>query len=454
MRTHFFQNKCKFQFVNFFSEFTMKISKFLAAISASLIFCSCSSDGGGLTKAEDKTPQGNSASHAKVDYSAGRAMDARLGKGINLGNAWDGNSYYSCGTLREGDDFEYTNLNGENKSITLTGADQIFFGNLPAMRYNDGCPDKLDGGWSNPIDDSYFALVKAAGFNSIRLPVRWQHNSDPVTHTINPDRLAGVLEDVQKAVNAGLAVVISFHWYYEIMFAANHAKTHPDLYEAEMLHYTSLWSQAAAALNAFPDDMIVFDILNEPTMNSADRLNEVMTAGYKAIRAAAPGKTIMFESFHAAKFADITSLELPQDGNIIYSGHYYEPYGFTHQGHSDKFPCRGDAAYSITASADLKSYMGTIKKLYPDVNGTGSVPVNMGEFGVSGGASANTSSCKAGENPPTDAAKAKWAAGVIAAAEALGISWHYWGLAGVGGFEAYDKKNGTWLEGFPAAFGL
>ncbi|PWJ69003.1 MULTISPECIES: glycoside hydrolase family 5 protein [unclassified Fibrobacter] len=431
----------------------MKISKILTALAASALLCSCSSDGGGLTKAEDKGSTGaTSSAHAKVDYSKGRAMNARLGKGINLGNAWDGAAYWSCGTLTEGFDLEYVNLNGESKSITLASSDQMFFNNLPASRYNSDCADKLDASWSNPIPDDYFTLVKQAGFNSIRLPVRWQHNSDPVTHKVNPERLAGVMEDIQLAVNAGLAVVVSFHWYYEIMFAANHAKTHPDLYEAELFHFISLWSEVATALNIFPDDMIVFDILNEPTMSSVEKLNEVMNAGYQAIRAAAPGKTIMFESKQSAKFAEITNLELPADGNIIYSGHYYEPYGFTHQGHS--YACRGDAAYSMTANNDLKTYAATVKKLYPDVVAGLYLPMNMGEFGVSGGESANRNSCKSGENPPTNAAKARWAQGVIAAAEALGISWHYWGLAGVGGFEAYDKKTNTWLEGFPAAFGL
>lgn len=432
----------------------MKISKILAALSASLLLCSCGDEGGGLTKVQDQggsTSGTTTVTHAKIDYSAGRAMNARLGKGINLGNAWDGNSYYSCGTIKIDDDFTYTNLNGETKVITLTSKDdKIYSGNLPLERYNNGCRDALDGGWSNPIDDSYFKLIKDAGFNSIRLPVRWQHNSDPVTHKVNPARLAGVLEDVSLAVAQGLPVVISFHWYYEIMFAADHAVSNPDLFEAELFHFISIWSEVATAMNAFPDDMIVFDILNEPQMKSADRLNDVMTAGYKAIRAAAPGKTIMFESKQSAKFAEITSLELPQDGNIIFSGHYYEPYGFTHQGHS--YACRGDDAYAMTASTDLANYMATIKKLYPDING-GTVAVNMGEFGVSGGDGANKSSCSAGSQPPTATAKAKWAKGVIAAAEKNNMSWHYWGLVGVGGFEAMSK-SGEWYEGFPEAFGL
>jgi len=432
----------------------MQFFKYLAPIMTTLLIAGCSSDGGGLNKAEEEEPTSSaSTAHPKVDYTKGRTMNARLGKGINLGNAWDGNSYWGCGTLSEGDDFVYT-INGVEKKITLTSSDRSFFGNLPLERYNFTCNDGLDGGWGNPIKDEYFTLIKQAGFNSVRIPVRWQHNSDPVTHAVNPERLAGVLEDVQLAINAGLAVVVSFHWYYEIMFAANKANTYPDLYEFEKEHYASIWGQVASAFEAanIPDDMIVYDLLNEPTFTSAERMNEVLLTGYNAIRAVAPGKTIMFESKQSAKFAEISSLEMPADGNIIYSGHYYEPYGFTHQGHS--YACQGDAAYSMTAANDFKTYVASIKKLYPDSVSGLYIPVNMGEFGVSGGAYANTSSCADGTTPPSDAMKAKWAKGAIAAAEAYGMSWHYWGFVGVGGFEAYDKKNNVWLEGFPAAFGL
>ncbi|MCQ2102140.1 MAG: glycoside hydrolase family 5 protein [Fibrobacter sp.] len=428
------------------------VSTMTAALICGFGLLGCSSDGGGHAAVEAPAEE-EEAPIIPVDYSKGRAMNKRLGKGINLGNAWDGNSYWSCGMLRDGDTFTYTNLNGQTKEIVLSGADAAYFGNLPSERYNFGCEDRLDASWSNPIEDSYFTLLKNAGFNSVRIPVRWQHNSDPVTHKVNPERLAGVMDDIQKAIDAGLAVVVSFHWYYEIMFAANHSDKNPDLYEAEKVHYASIWTEVATALNAFPDDMVVFDILNEPTMKSVDNLNEVMTLGYQAIRAAAPGKTIMFESMGAAKFAQLSVLRLPQDGNIIYSGHYYEPYGFTHQGHS--YSCNGDAAFSNNAVADLKGYVAMAKRLYPDING-GSVPMNMGEFGVSGGGVGNTSTCNGNgvEALPSAQAKARWAQQSIEAAEALDMSWHYWGLAGVGGFEAYDKVDETWYEGFPAAFGL
>ena len=81
--------------------------------------------------------------------------------------------------------------------------------------------------------------------------------------------------------------------------------------------------------------------------------------------------------------------------------------------------------------------------------------MNMGEFGISGGGDfANSRSCNEGESLPSDRMKAKWAKLTIQAAESNDISWHYWGFTKVGGFEAYNRNEGTWYSGFPEAFGL
>lgn len=387
-----------------------------------------------------------------VDYTLGRAMNKRLGKGINLGNAWDGNSYWSCGTLAQGDT-TYYQVNGVTYPVYLSGTDAQYFNNLPMVRYNYGenCDDLLDGAWSNPIKDEYFRLLKDAGFNSVRIPVRWQHNSDPVTHKVNPARLAGVKEDVQLAIDAGLAVVVSFHWYYEMSFFATNAAKFPELYKAEKEHFAAIWSEVATAFKDFPDTMLVWDLLNEPTMTQASKLNEVMKAGYEAIRAADPNKTIMFESYQAGRFKALRYLELPEDGNIIFSGHYYEPFEYSHQGHSSMYSCKGDAAYGSTAFDDFQDYVFMAMDLYPDINGK-PLPMNMGEFGISGGPGGPCE--RKGQPGPSNAKRALWAQKAIENAEAYGISWHYWGFVGVGGFEAYDKTNNAWYEGFPDAFGL
>jgi endoglucanase len=382
------------------------MKKFIfALLTAALVpVCFVSCDSSSAPPAVESSQEGTSDQGRKivpVDYSKGRAMNKRLGKGINLGNSWDGD--------------------GRN------------------------CTDNC---WSNPIEDSDFKIIKEAGFNSIRLPVRWQRNSDRETHTVDPEMLAGVKEDVTLAINEGLVVLLDFHHYVELnaLGGGAHRKRADtlEMFQKEKEHFVALWTQIATEFNAFPDSMIAFDILNEPTIPSKDLVNDVLLSAYAAIRAAAPGKTIMFESYNAAKFGQLSILDLPADGNIIYSGHYYDPYTFSHQGHG--YDCLGDAAYSNNAASDFMGYAKMGMQLYPDVSGTDFIPMNMGEFGIAG-----RSGWECGDEAPSDEAKAKWAAETVKAAEKYNMSFHYWGLTYVGGFEAYDRKGKAWYPGFPQA---
>ena len=379
----------------------MKKSLFLLAVFG-LTLAACSDDDS-PTKAKEK--EGEERTVVAVDYTAGRAMNQRLGKGINLGNSWDSQSW-----------------------------------------------GKLDGGWENPIEDNDFKVIKEAGFNSVRIPVRWNEDSDYETHKVKAERLAGVKEDIQLAIDQGLAVVVNFHHYTTLnaLGGGGYFREKADstaLFLAEKEHFLALWDQVSKELNSFPDSLLVLEILNEPTIPGAEIVNDIMMSAYEVIRKNAPRKTIMFEAYHAAKFADLTDLKLPEDGNIIFSGHYYEPYEFSHEGHG--YECVGDKAYNSTAAADIKGYVQLAQKLYPDVNG-GHVPMNMGEFGVSGG-TGTQSSCS-GSGKTSDSKKALWAKKAAKAAESYDISWHYWGFTKVGGFEAYSRKDSKWNPGFPGAF--
>ena len=391
------------------------------AIALGFMLGACSSEGNPHTAAT-VTPKEDDAQKQQqqetprtivpVDYTQGRIMNARIGKGINLGNSWD----------------------------------------------SDG--NRLDSSWGNYIRDYDFPFIKKAGFNSVRIPVRWQRNSDYTTHTVDQRRLDGVKEDIQLAIDQGLVVIVNFHHYVQLNCAGGGGQgcTYDSTaYETEKTHFLGMWAQVAQEMDAFPDSMLVLEILNEPTISDADRVDKLMNDAYQVIRSVTKTKTIMFESYHSAKFEELNILHLPADGNIIYSGHYYEPYGFSHQGHS--FACKGDATYNNDAFDDLSKYVKQAKALYPDVNGVDQIPMNMGEFGISGGTEyANKNTCKEGESLPSAKMKAQWAQLSIRAAETYGISWNYWGFTSVGGFEAahHNAMDETieWYEGFPAAFGL
>ncbi|MCF0225577.1 MAG: cellulase family glycosylhydrolase, partial [Fibrobacter sp.] len=129
--------------------------------------------------------------------------------------------------------------------------------------------------------------------------------------------------------------------------------------------------------------------------------------------------------------AQSKNIDLPKDGNIIVTGHYYEPYSFSHQGHG--YDCNGNASDGISSMPNqFKGYVDSIAVYFPDANG-GSVPVNLGEFGV-----ANKGSCSS----ISDSKREKWTDAVLAQAEKYGMSWHYWCYKNCGGFEAYN--GGSW----------
>ncbi len=379
------------------------IKNFLSAIAIGCAFIACESgtDAPPEYKGGNNNNNGNTSTVVPVDYTAGRIMNARLGRGINLGNSWES-----------------------------TGSD--------------------DGGWGNPIRDTDFGIIKAAGLNSVRIPVQWSQDADPVTHNVSPTRLAGVMEDIQLAINNGLAVVVNFHHYFQLNcygggYSSQGCKYDATKFEQEKAHFLAMWANLATALNVFPDSMLVLEILNEPSIPSAGRVDSLMNDAYNVIRAVAPGKTIMFESYHLAKFYELASLHLPPDGNIIFSGHYYEPYQYSHQGLG--YACKGDLMKANSAKQDFDKYAIDAKKLYPDVNGVDHIPMNMGEFGVAGGPG---TACPS-DSSVSDAGKAEWAQKTVQAAWEHGISFHYWSFGPTTGFEAFDIYKETWYPGFPQA---
>jgi len=387
--------------------FVCKDSKWNYATEAELLDAAVSAQNGACSSANKGTVVSHDSKYVvcmnnswkalevtPVDYSKGRMMNAKLGRGMNLGNAW------------------------ESKGQKGGSAD---------------C------GWNNCIKDEYFKIIKDAGFNSIRLPVRWNYDAGQNSpYTIDAGRLAGVMEDINLALKQGLVVIVNFHHYEELNNAASNYNSNPSFYESEKKRFLGMWEQVATAMDGYGDDQIVLEILNEPHGMDNKYVDELMLAAYEVIRKNAPGKTIMFEGNGYSKFAQISNVKLPADGNIIFTGHYYEPFSFSHQGHGYDCGTRLKDSDLTKMPGQFKAYVDSALVHYPDVNG-GHIPLNMGEFGIS--------TCSG--NGPTEEERAKWTDAAIAEAEKNGMSWHYWGLTGVGGFEAY---NGSWFSELYSVF--
>lgn len=90
--------------------------------------------------------------------------------------------------------------------------------------------------WGNPIKDEYFTLMKQAGFDTVRIPIRWSaHALTSSPYSIDSTFFSRVDHVVDTALNAGLNVIINIHHYEELM-------TDPEGHKERFL---ALWSQIA-----------------------------------------------------------------------------------------------------------------------------------------------------------------------------------------------------------------
>jgi endoglucanase len=372
----------------------------LLGIAGCAFFLASCSDGGGGAVVAPSSSSGNgqvdcAEGQAKYDYSFARKVNGFLGRGINLGNGFDGH----CSNAAN---------NGEN-------------GVEPSGGW-DNC-------WSNAIKQEYFPLLKAAGFQSIRLPVRWNSragNSPP--YTINPAFTARVKEVVNQAISAGFPVIINIHHYNELIDATgdNLAKEQEKFYE--------LWRQIAREFKDYSNDSLVFELLNEPRNSiKSGQLNTMVSAVWPIIRETNPGRIIMINPAEWGHFTNMTNLRTPPDEKVILSGHQYFPHEFTHQGMSG-YPTTGVSwGTAEDRAAMIEQIEGTAEKLkcrFPDVNGE-SAPLNIGEFGAS------TSS--------PEASRVSYNNALRESMEKYNMSWHYWCLTGCQ-FDVYNKSSSTWNE--------
>ncbi|MGN0165789.1 MAG: glycoside hydrolase family 5 protein [Lachnospiraceae bacterium] len=102
--------------------------------------------------------------------------------------------------------------------------------------------------------------MKAAGFNTIRIPVYWGNMMEnDGTFTINPEYIARVKEVVDYARNAGMYVVINIHHYDEFLIRRYvESGTLAECAET----FTCLWTQIAEYFKDY-SDYLVFEGYNE-----------------------------------------------------------------------------------------------------------------------------------------------------------------------------------------------
>ena len=147
------------------------------------------------------------------------------------------------------------NLGNTMEAYEATDCDKITYEWMPVS--GDNKPSDYETCWGAPVTtQEMIDGVKAAGFNTVRIPVYWGNMmANDGTWTINSEYIGRVKEIVDYCMNDDLYAVINIHHFDEFIIRRNNLANCRSIFER-------LWTQIAEYFNDYPDTL-VFEGFNE-----------------------------------------------------------------------------------------------------------------------------------------------------------------------------------------------
>lgn len=278
-----------------------------------------------------------------------------------------------------------------------------------------------EGDWGLSVQEEYLDLIKEAGFNFVRLPVRWSSHAeaDP-PFTIDHVFIARVDKVIGWALDRKLAIIIDFHHYEEM---ATDPWGHKD-------RFMGIWRQLAEHYKDYPPS-VLFELLNEPTGElDAALWNEYFVEALAVVRETNPTRDVIVGPTLWNAYNMVSSLDTPNDQRLIVTFHYYLPFQFTHQGAEwveGSEPWLG-TTWNATdpQKVEISSHFDSVAE-WAESHG---LRVLLGEFGVYSKADMDS--------------RVRWTEFVRSEAARHGFAWAYWEFGS--GFGVYDPEANVWRE--------
>ena len=258
--------------------------------------------------------------------------------------------------------------------------------------------------WGNPVTNkAMIDTIKAAGFNTVRIPVSWGAKMDSNTYQISDSWMNRVQEIVDYVIDNDMYCIVNIHhdntdFDYETKI--HHFPDFPYFYP-DSAHYqqsekfvTAVWSQVSERFKGY-DNHLIFETMNEPRLvahnnewwidpnnndckDAMNCINKLNAAALNVIRQSGGNneKRFVLLPTYAAN-PDAATLEgcvMPNDDHIMAEIHAYRPYNFclANDGTGvSKFNAQSDGA-------EIYSMMNNLKNRFLN-NG---IPVVIDEFGA------------------------------------------------------------------------
>jgi len=287
-----------------------------------------------------------------------------------------------------------------------------------------------EGAWGLTVTDDFIDKAAAAGFTSVRLPVRWSnHASAEAPFTIDAAFMARVESIIDKLLAKGLLVVVNMHHYRQLDGDPLDPTERPVAGAAVDVRFVMLWEQLATHFQG-RSARLVFELYNEPHGRlNGEPWNVLAARALRVVRKTNPNRVVVIGPTSWNGAGDLRLLKVPNDASLVATVHNYSPFPFTHQGAEWISPvlpvgvtcCNASQEAEMTAPLDIAKAWSTAKRY----------PVFVGEFGA----------YSKGDN----ASRIDFNRKMRRAMESRGMSWTYWEFAA--GFGIYDPANLSFRQG-------
>lgn len=289
-----------------------------------------------------------------------------------------------------------------------------------------------------PMTEKDFEQIAEAGFNSVRIPITWvKHASTEAPYTIDEKFLKKIDWTIEQCLKNNIAVSIDQHYYPYINMSEDDSNV---TWDQNLDRIKSFWTQISERYKDMPNDMVFFDLLNEPnTRIGADGLNKLHAELIEIIRKTNPDRTIIVGTPNLGQTWTLGELKFPEnEWNIIAQAHCYTPFQFTHQNLDYVPQAASDHDVEWTGTPEEKAALDNdmlFCKKWSDANKR---PVNIGEYGV----------CLKADQASRD----RYFSYIQSLFEKYGFSSDIWAYRGL--FGLYDLENHTWNNESLKALGL
>ncbi|URZ07868.1 cellulase family glycosylhydrolase [Clostridium felsineum] len=236
-------------------------------------------------------------------------------------------------------------------------------------------------GWGNPVTTKKMIdEIKKAGFNTVRIPVRWDEHYTDSNYTIDPAYISRVETVINYALANDMYAIVNIH-HNKIQGEMNDANKDSVITEG-----STIWKQIGTHFKDYGDKLI-FETINEPRTgddwsgNSSyyNVVNEYNAKILSVIRATGGNndkRLVMMPTYCASSdYPKVAAMVVPKDPNVAVSIHAYIPYNFAMNTDSTK------GGYSTFGDADKAFIDKTFRLLYKTFLQKG-IPVVVGEFGA------------------------------------------------------------------------